>query len=60
MRRLFVALTFACAMGAVASVLGGCGQTGPLYLPSSKAQPAAAPVPATAPQTTPTPSAVSR
>gem|GEM_PF-4149970 len=41
---------------AVAVVLGGCGQSGPLYLPQAHSAPASA----TAPATTPAPAAGSR
>lgn len=39
-----------------AAVLGGCGQSGPLYLPRAHSAPASA----TAPATTPAPAARSR
>ncbi|WP_210735943.1 lipoprotein [Massilia sp. Mn16-1_5] len=39
---------------ALAIVLGGCGQTGPLYMPRPPAKPAAAPVKPVTPVVSPT------
>ena len=41
------ALALAAASGAMILALGGCGQSGPLYLPKKSSLSAVAPVPAT-------------